>query len=108
MFRAMLMLVLSMGSTAQATEEFIGEGTVDAIKFKEQKLTITHAVIKELENENTRDFAVLDPGMLEEVQVGNKIKFSVSRESDGSLVITDFEMVAAPSPTPTPPRSKKR
>lgn len=108
MFRAMLMLVLSMSSTAQAAEEFMGEGTVDAIKFKEQKLTIAHTVIKELASENTRDFAVLDPGMLEEVQVGNKIKFSVSRESDGSLVITDFEMVAAPpAPTPTPRIKKK-
>lgn len=105
MFRAMLMLALSMGGTAQAIEEFTGEGTVSAVKLKEQRLTITHAGIKELAGETTRDFAVLDPGMLEEVQVGNKIKFSVSQESDGTLVITDFEMVLAPL---VKPQTKKK
>jgi len=100
MCRALLVLVLLLGSAAQAAEEFTVEGTVNAVNFKEQKLNITHGVIKGRIGEATRDFAVLDPGMLEEVQAGNRIKFSVRKESDGALVITDFEVVVAPVPKP--------
>ena len=98
MCRAMLVLVLLLGSAAQAAEEFTEEGTVNAVNFKEQKLNITLGVIKDLTGETTRDFGVQDPGMLEEVRAGNKIKFSVSQEAGGALVITDFEVVAAPGP----------
>ena len=101
MCRALLVLVLLLGNAAYAAEEITVEGTVNAINFREQKLNITHGVIKDLAGEATRDFAVLDPGMLEEVQAGNKIKFSVSKDSDGVLVITDFEVVIAPVSKPT-------
>ena len=93
MFRAMLVLALSLGSAVQAAEEFTVEGTVNAVNIKEQKINITQGAVSGLTGETTRDYAVLDPGMLEEVQVGSKITFNVSRESSGALVITDFEVV---------------
>jgi len=96
MRRAMLVLVLLLGSAAHAAEEFTVEGTVNAVKFTEQQINITQSTIKDLSGEAARDFAVLDPGMLEEVQPGNNIKFSVSQEPNGVLVITDFEVVIAP------------
>ena len=105
MFRAMLVFVLLLGSAVPAAEEFTVEGTVNAVNFKEQKLNITHGVITGLPGETTREFAVLDPGMLEEVQAGNKIRFKFSQESDGVLVITDFDVVTVPAPKPLP---KKR
>ena len=96
MCRAMLVLMLWLGSAAHAAGELTVQGTVNAVKFKEQKINITQSTIKDLSGEAARDFAVLDPGMLEEVQPGNKIKFSVSQEPNGVLVITDFEVVIAP------------
>lgn len=102
MFRVMLMFALSMGMAAQAAEEFTAAGTVNAVRLKEQKINITHEAIAGLTGEATRDFAVLDPGMLEEVKVGNRLKFSINQEPDGELVIIDFEVVAAPLPRPVP------
>lgn len=97
MFRAMLMLALSMAGAVQSAEEFIVEGTVNAIKFKEQKITLES--MTGLMGEATHDFVVQDPGMLEEVQIGNTLKFNVVREFGGVLVITDFEAVT-PQPKP--------
>ena len=100
MFRAMLMLALSMAAGAvQPAEEFTVEGTVNAIQLKEQKITLES--IRGLAGETTHDFAVQDPGMLEEVQIGSTLKFNIIRELGGALVITDFEPVAAaPSKSP--------
>ncbi len=97
MFRAMLMLALSMAGAVQSAEEFTVEGTINAIKLREQKITLES--ITGLTGEVTRDFAVQDPGMLEEVQIGNTLRFSVIRELGGALVITDFEAVP-PQPKP--------
>ncbi len=98
MLRAMLLLALSMVAVAQAAEEFTVEGTVNAVKLKEQTINITHRAITGLTGETTRDFLVEDPGMLEELQVGNKIRFNVVEESNGALVITDFEIAVTPVP----------
>ncbi len=98
MLRAMLLLALSVVGVAQAVEEFTVEGTVNAVKLKEQKINITHQAITGLTGEATRDFIVQDPGMLEELKAGNKIRFNVVEEANGALVITDFEIVVTPVP----------
>lgn len=104
MLRAMLLLALSVVGVTQAAEEFTVEGTVNAVKLKEQKINITHRAVTGLTGEATRDFMVEDPGMLEELQAGNKIRFKVVEESNGALVITDFEIVVTPVPKSLPKR----
>jgi len=96
MFRTMFVLTLLMGGVVLAGEELNIEGTVQAVNFEARKLTITHRATKELSGATTRDFTVQDPGMLEEIQPGNTIKFSAQQQSDGSFMIIDFEVVSAP------------
>ena len=98
MLRAMLLLALSVVGITHAAEEYTVEGTVNAVKLKEQKINITHRAPTGLADEATRDFTVQDPGMLEELQAGNKIRFNVVEESNGAWVITDFDIVVTPAP----------
>lgn len=86
------LLVLASVSVADPT--FSGEGVVDAIKSKEQKLTITHGPIKGLMEGMTMDFAVIDPLLLNEVKVGSKIKFTLTKDNRGQLLVTDLDQVA--------------
>lgn len=89
------LFVLASVSVADAT--FSGEGVVNAIKSKEQKLTITHGPIAGLMEGMTMDFAVMDPLMLNEVKAGSKIKFTLSKDSRGNLLVTDLEQVTTTS-----------
>ncbi len=74
-------------------EDYPGEGTVNAVKSSEKKLTISHGPIKGLMDAMTMDFAVADPAMLDEVKKGSKIKFVLTKEKDGKLVISDLEPI---------------
>jgi Cu/Ag efflux protein CusF len=89
--------VLGLGlltvSFAVFAEDYSGEGTVNAVKTKEKKLTISHGPIKGLMDAMTMDFAVTDPAMLEDVKKGSKIKFVLTKEKNGSLVISDLEPI---------------
>lgn len=40
------------------------------------------------------DFMMLDPLMLEDVKVGSKIKFTLTKDDRGNLIVTDLEKVS--------------
>jgi Cu/Ag efflux protein CusF len=84
---------LLMASFSVVAEDYAGEGTVNAVKTKEKKLTISHGPIKGLMDGMTMDFAVMDPAMLDDVKQGSKIKFTLTKEKDGKLVISDLQPV---------------
>lgn len=86
--------ILLMTGQVLAADTFIAEGVVNAVKSKENKLNITHGPVNGLMAGMTMDFTVLDPSMLNDVKVGNSIRFTLSRDSRGNLLVTDLEPVA--------------
>lgn len=90
-------VALMMASVAIAAEDYFGEGTVDGVKAKEKKLTITHGPIKGLMDAMTMEFMVVDPAMLEEVKAGSKIKFTLSKDRNGNVLISDLEPLTSAS-----------
>ena len=77
-----------------AANTFSAEGVVNAVKGKDNKVTITHGPITGLMGGMTMDFAVLDPSMLDNVKVGNTIRFTLTKDGRGNVVITDLEPVS--------------
>ncbi len=73
-------------------KEFSAEGTVNSINSSSQKLTISHGPIKGLMDAMKMDFRVADPAMLDDVSIGNKIKFTLEEDNKGNLTITDLEV----------------
>ena len=92
-FAALLVL-----TPALAVNTFNAEGVVNNVKTKEKKLTITHGPVDGLMEGMTMDFAVLDPLMLDAVKVGNPIKFTLTKDNSGNLVITNLEPLATSTP----------
>lgn len=43
------------------------------------------------------DFSVADPAMLDDVDVGSKIKFTLEEDNKGNLTITDLEVTGTSS-----------
>ena len=80
-----------------AAENFSAEGVVNAVKAKDKKLNITHGPIAGLMSGMTMDFVVVDPAMLDAVSAGSKIKFTLAKDSQGNLVVTDLEKVTVTS-----------
>jgi len=80
-----------------AADSFKAEGVVNAVKSNEHKLNITHGPVVGLMSGMTMDFSVLDPAMLDDVKTGSNIRFSLTKDSRGNLVITDLERVSAVS-----------
>ncbi len=82
-------------ATAQArtaTAEMT-DGEIRKINKDTQKITIKHGEIKNLEMPGmTMVFQVRDSAMLEQVKVGDKVKF-VAEKSGGALVVTDIQTV---------------
>ena len=69
------------------------DGEIRKINKDTQKITIKHGEIKNLEMPGmTMVFQVKDSAMLEEVKVGDKVKF-VAEKSGGALVVTDIQPV---------------
>ena len=94
---AMVGALFMAASVAVAADDFSAEGTVNTVKAKDKKLNITHGPVKGLMDGMTMDFAVLDPAMLEEVKSGSKIKFTLTKDKSGNLVITDLEPLTTAS-----------
>jgi len=82
---------------AVTAKEFTAEGTVNAVKFSSQKLTISHGPIKGLMSAMKMDFKVADPAMLGDVDIGSKIKFTLQEDNKGALTITDMEVTGISS-----------
>lgn len=87
-------LVLIMVATAAwAAREHATSGTVNSVNKSSGKVNISHGPIKTLGMDGmTMDFLVEDPAMLDELKKGAAIDFSVTKDSKGVLVITDFEI----------------
>lgn len=72
----------------------LAEGTVRKIDHAAGRITIAHGPIAALEMPPmTMMFRATDPAMLDQVKVGDRIRFAAA-EQDGALVVTKLE--AAP------------
>lgn len=69
------------------------DGEIRKINKDTQKITIKHGEIKNLDMPGmTMVFQVKDSAMLEQVKVGDKVKF-VAEKFGGALVVTDIQPV---------------
>lgn len=69
----------------------IAEGTVRKIDRAAGRITIAHGPIAALEMPPmTMMFRATDPAMLDQVKVGDRIRFAAA-EQDGALVVTKLE-----------------
>ncbi|MCY1171797.1 Cu/Ag efflux protein CusF [Aquabacterium commune] len=80
---------MAMGTSATATAT---EGEVRKIDKENQKITLKHGDIKNLDMPGmTMVFKVKDAAMLDKVQVGSKVRFKAEK-SDGAIVVTSVEL----------------
>ena len=80
---------MAMGTSATATAT---EGEVRKIDKENQKITLKHGDIKNLDMPGmTMVFKVKDAALLDKVQVGSKVKFKAEK-SDGAIVVTSMEV----------------
>lgn len=71
----------------------LAEGTVRKIDRAAGRITIAHGPIAALEMPPmTMMFRAADPAMLDQVKVGDRIRFAAA-EQDGTLVVTKLEAV---------------
>jgi Cu/Ag efflux protein CusF len=71
----------------------LAEGTVRKIDRAAGRITIAHGPIAALEMPPmTMMFRATDPAMLDQVKVGDRIRFAAA-EQDGALVVTKLEAV---------------
>ena len=86
-------LVLSTGSFATVwaqTNANLAEGEVRKIDKEAGKITIRHGELKSIDMPPmTMVFVVKDKAVLDQYQVGDKVKFDVAREG-GKLVVTEI------------------
>ena len=69
----------------------LAEGTVRKIDRAAGRITIAHGTIAALEMPPmTMMFRATDPAMLDQVKVGDRIRFAAA-EQDGALVVTKLE-----------------
>lgn len=79
------------GGASAAAEAPLAEGTVKKIDKLAGKLTIAHGPLASLNMPPmTMVFRAAEPGLLEQVKVGDKIRFAVERVG-GALTVTAVE-----------------
>ena len=87
-------LALSLfASSAAFAQEAMVNGEVKKVDETANKITLKHGAIKNLgmdEAGMTMVFRVQDPAMLKQVKVGDKVKFTAERGSDG-IAITKMQ-----------------
>lgn len=80
---------MAMDKSAAATA---AEGEVRKIDKENQKITLKHGDIKNLDMPGmTMVFKVKDAALLDKVQVGSKVRFNAEK-SDGAIVVTNMEI----------------
>lgn len=80
------------GASAPAAD--MTDGEIRKIDKESKKLTIRHGEIKNLQMPGmTMVFQVRNPAMLDQVKVGDKVRFKVERVS-GSLVVMELQLAA--------------
>ena len=87
-------LALSLfASSAAFAQDAMVNGEVKKVDETAKKITLKHGAIKNLgmdEDGMTMVFRVQDPVMLKQVKVGDKVKFTAERGSDG-IAITKLQ-----------------
>ncbi|MDL5034681.1 copper-binding protein [Pelomonas sp. APW6] len=79
------------GASSPVPAVELTEGEIRKIDKDQRKLTLRHGEIKHLQMPGmTMVFQVRDPAMLEQVKVGDKVRFRVERGPTG-LVVTDLQ-----------------
>jgi Cu(I)/Ag(I) efflux system periplasmic protein CusF len=82
---------LAAQATAQSSETGTGDGEVRRIDKAANKVTVRHGPIDGLDMPPmTMVLNVRDPALLERLKVGEKIRFTISRE-DGALYLQSLE-----------------
>lgn len=76
-----------------AANSAITDGEVRKIDKENQKITLKHGDIKNLDMPGmTMVFKVKDAAMLDKVQVGSKVKFKAEK-ADGAIMVTNVEVI---------------
>ena len=84
------LVLLSFNALAQTTAD-MAEGEIRKVDKAAQKITIKHGEIKNLDMPPmTMVFQVRDPALLEQVKVGERVRFEVI-QIEGALVVTRIE-----------------
>lgn len=86
-----LAAAISFGSLIAANAQEFTKGTVKEVKADQEKVTITHEELKNLDMPAmTMVFSVADPAMLEQMQAGSDIEF-VAERVRGKLTVTELK-----------------
>ena len=85
-------MTLTMGMAGAALAQTVPvDGQVTKINVKENKMTLRHGPIKNLDMDGmTMVFRVKDPAMLKQVKVGDKVKFEADRVN-GRLTVVKIQ-----------------
>ena len=76
---------------ASAPATPMADGEIRKVDKDQKKLTIKHGELKTLEMPSmTMVFQVKDPAMLDQVKVGDKVRFNAERV-DGAITVTAIE-----------------
>lgn len=83
--------VLVLFSISSANAEEFTKGVVKKVDAKEQKVTITHEALKNLDMPGmTMVFRVADPALLSKMKAGGNIEFLANRVN-GKLTVTEVK-----------------
>jgi Cu(I)/Ag(I) efflux system protein CusF len=83
------LLGFSLAVPAQAADFTVGE--IRRINKETKRITLRHGEIKSLEMPAmTMAFGVRDPKMLEDLKVGDKVRFQAIKDPNGELIVTSI------------------
>ncbi|HLO96169.1 MAG TPA: copper-binding protein [Burkholderiaceae bacterium] len=84
----------AQGTGASAPAADLTEGEIRKVDKENRKLTIRHGEIRNLQMPGmTMVFQVRDPAVLDQVKVGDKVRFKVERGATG-LLVTELQPAA--------------
>lgn len=84
----------AQGTGASAPAADLTEGEIRKVDKENRKLTIRHGEIRNLQMPGmTMVFQVKDPAVLDQVKVGDKVRFRVERGATG-LLVTELQAAA--------------
>src|ERR1700740_3246731 len=84
-----VLLGLSLAVPARAADFTVGE--IRRINKETKRVTLRHGEIKSLDMPAmTMAFAVRDPKMLEDLKVGDKVRFQAIKDPNGELIVTSI------------------
>lgn len=82
---------LAQGTAASTPAADLTEGEIRKIDKESRKLTIKHGELRNLDMAPmTMMFQVKDPAMLDQVKVGDRVRFRAERKG-ASLVVTELQ-----------------